>query len=159
MEEYEIVQVEPAICQPHANATLSSSLLLLRPFGAAGWPILINCKSLLVTRAREYKQVQRPEQQVQWRRIRTRPEPWKYVSCFRFFVSFFALLFFFCAAHRINNKNAGNKLHNTRMLSRKLVLIFKALHYSQPERGKPREVSAEETSENCRSPKVCYESA
>lgn len=32
------------------------------------------------------------------------------------------------------NKSPGNKRHNTRMLSRKLVLIFKALHYLRPER-------------------------
>lgn len=104
---------------------------------AAGWPILINCKSLLVTRAclgiRASPVQSTP---LQWRRISTGQTSHGNTSA----ASGFSFLFFF-AAQRINNKNAGNKLHNTRMLSRKLVLIFKALHYSQPqpepEQGRP----------------------
>lgn len=115
---------------------------------AAGWPILINCKSLLVTRAWlgiraspvHQSTTSTPVAQDQ---DQDRPESHGNTSA----ASGFSFLFF--AGQRINNKNAGNKLHNTRMLSRKLVLIFKALHYSQPEpepeRGKP----TEETSENC----------
>jgi len=43
---------------------------------------------------------------------------------------------FGCSTTRktVANKSPGNKRHNTRMLSRKLVLIFKALHYLRPER-------------------------
>lgn len=84
----------------------------------AGCPILINCKSLLATRACE--QAQQPEPS-----LGSGPDRGQAMET-RQLVHFLG--------HRINNNNAGNKLHNTRMLSRKLVLIFKALHYSQPAR-------------------------
>lgn len=58
-------------------------------------------------------------------------DPWKYVSCFPFLVAQQQEKY---RPTKSGQQKSGNKRHNTRMLSRKLVLIFKALHYLRSKR-------------------------